>query len=125
MGDLLRRGQGHQLTTALQSVRHIRIVWGQGRVVAGDEAFLQAQDDAPLGTVRFSAYAVPKTYAEGMTAEFTLDNGAGGVTTVPGSFRPSTQTFYTDSIACALTDDITLSVAFRSPDGTRQNVGGP
>lgn len=46
MGDLLRRGQGHQLTTALQSVRHIRIVWGQGRVVAGDEAFLQAQDDA-------------------------------------------------------------------------------
>ena len=81
---------------------------------------LEAREENPRGVVVFSAYAVPKTYAEGMTAEFTLDNGAGGVTTVPGSFRPSTQTFYTDSIACALTDDISLAVAFLFPDGTRQ-----
>lgn len=83
-------------------------------------ADLQAQDDAPLGTVRFSAYAVPKTYLEGMTAEFLLDNGTGEPVTAPAEFHPSGQTFRADAISCALTDDITLSVAFRSPDGTRQ-----
>lgn len=83
-------------------------------------ADLRTQDDAPLGTVRFSAYAVPKTYVEGMTAEFLLDNGTGGVIAVPAEFLSSGQTFRADAISCALTDDITLSVAFRSPDGTRQ-----
>lgn len=72
------------------------------------------------GVVIFSAYAVPKTYEEGMTAEFVLDNGTGGVTISPGSFRASTQTFSTDSIAAPLTDDIALSVIFTLPDGTRK-----
>lgn len=37
---------------------------------------LQSRDG---GTVIFDAYAVPKTYVEGMTAEFVLDNGTGGI----------------------------------------------
>ena len=78
------------------------------------------RDGGDNGMALFSAYAVPKTYVEGMTAEFLLDNGTGGVIAVPAEFHPSGQTFRADAISCALTDDITLSVAFRSPDGTRQ-----
>lgn len=89
-----------------------------GVEIAG--ADLRTREDAPWGTVTFSAYAAPKTYADGMTAEFLLDNGAGEVIAVPAEFQPSAQTFRTDAITSALTDDITLSVAFLSPDGTRQ-----
>ena len=78
------------------------------------------RDGGDNGMALFSAYAVPKTYVEGMTAEFLLDNGTGGVIAVPAEFLSSGQTFRADAISCALTDDITLSVAFRSPDGTRQ-----
>ena len=89
-----------------------------GVEIAG--ADLRTREDAPWGTVTFSAYAAPKTYADGMTAEFLLDNGAGEVIAIPAEFQPSAQTFRADAITGALTDDITLSVAFLSPDGTRQ-----
>ena len=71
------------------------------------------------GIAVFSAYAVPKTYQAGMAAEFTIENGTGGVQTVPGQFREATQTFSADSISCRLTDDIRISVVFTGPDGTR------
>ena len=45
---------------------------------------LQSRDG---GTVIFDAYAVPKTYVEGMTAEFVLDNGTGGIAIQAGDFR--------------------------------------
>ena len=78
---------------------------------------LQSRDG---GTVIFDAYAVPKTYVEGMTAEFVLDNGTGGIAIQAGEFRRSTQAFSADSIACTLTDEIDLSITLIAPDGTRQ-----
>lgn len=78
---------------------------------------LQSRDG---GTVIFDAYAVPKTYVEGMTAEFVLDNGTGGIAIQAGDFRRSTQAFSADSIACTLTDEIDLSITLIAPDGTRQ-----
>lgn len=68
-------------------------------------------------TITFSAYAVPKTFVEGMTATFTADNGQDSpALTVPAV---ANQKFSTD-ISCALTDSIVLSVTFTSPDGTKQ-----
>ena len=78
---------------------------------------LQSRDG---GTVIFDAYAVPKTYVEGRTAEFVLDNGTGGIAIQAGDFRRSTQAFSADSIACTLTDEIDLSITLIAPDGTRQ-----
>ena len=72
------------------------------------------------GIAVFSAYAVPKTYQDGMTAEFSIENGTGGVQVVPGLLHPDRKTFYADSISSTLTDSISLSVTFISPDGTRQ-----
>ena len=72
------------------------------------------------GLAVFSAYAVPKNFQAGMTAEFQIDNGTGGVQAVPGVLRSDGQTFFADSIACRLTDEISLSVVFITPDGTRQ-----
>ncbi len=64
-----------------------------------------------------SAWAVPKTYAEGMTAEFVVDSG-GEIITIPAQLQPG-QKFMAE-IVCPLTDSITVSVVFLPPDGTRQ-----
>ena len=73
--------------------------------------------DLRENTVTFSALAVPKTYAEGMTAEFTADS-AGELITVPARLEPGQK--FTAEITCPLTDSISLSVVFLLPDGTRQ-----
>ena len=86
---------------------------------AGVELTLVSLQDGEPGTAVFSAYAVPKTYQEGTTAEFSIENGTGGVQIVPGVLHPDGKTFQADSIATRLTDDIRLSVTFISPDGTR------
>lgn len=64
-----------------------------------------------------SAWAVPKTYAEGMTAEFVVDSG-GEIITIPAQLQPGQK--FTAEIICPLTDSITVSVVFLPPDGTRQ-----
>lgn len=87
---------------------------------------LTAEYDAELNHVEFysggsnaafSAYAVPKTYTEGMSAEFLADNGL-SVTTVPCQADRNGK--FTAEISCPLTDNMTLSVTFIHPDGTRQ-----
>lgn len=70
----------------------------------------------PDNTVTFSACAVPKTFAEGMTAEFRADSGAGAEVIVPA--RAEGERFSAE-LTCALTDRISLSVVFIGPDGTR------
>ena len=67
-------------------------------------------------SVTFSAWAIPKTCTDGMTAEFIADS-AGEIVTIPAS--QSGQKF-TAEITCPLSDSITVSVVFLTPDGTRQ-----
>lgn len=65
----------------------------------------------------FSAHVVPKTYTEGMTVKFSVDNGTGGVSYVPG--EPAPDGGFTGTLACQLTDSIAVSAIFETPDGTR------
>lgn len=65
--------------------------------------------DLAANTVTFSAYAAPKTYIEGMTAVFTVDDGTSTVE-VPGQLGED-HTF-SAQLTCALTDGIGISVAF-------------
>ena len=65
--------------------------------------------DLAANTVTFSAYAAPKTYTEGMTAVFTVDDGS-GPREVPGKLGAD-RTFSAE-LTCALTDAIDLSVVF-------------
>ena len=69
--------------------------------------------DLAANTVSFTAWAVPKTYVECMTAAFLVDDGSGPVE-VPGQ-QGENQTF-SASLTCALTDGIDISVAFITGD---------
>ncbi|QNL43795.1 helix-turn-helix domain-containing protein [Oscillibacter hominis] len=66
----------------------------------------------------FSVHAVPKTYTEGMSVEFSIDNGTGGVSYIPG--EKAVNGSFTATLACPLTDSINISAVFTSADGTRQ-----
>ena len=68
------------------------------------------------GSVRFSLYAVPKSYQEGMTAAFTAESG-GEVRTAEGVLTEGQR--FSAELPYPLTDGlVTLSVAFTLPDGT-------
>lgn len=69
--------------------------------------------DIPSNTAVFSAYASPKTYTEGMTAVFVVDDGS-AVTEVPGELGVN-QTFSAE-LTCDLTNEITISVVFVTGD---------
>ncbi len=73
--------------------------------------------DVVAETARFTAYAVPKTYVEGMTAEFVLES-EGEVTTVLCTDAP--QQKFSAELTCPLTDAMRISVIFVHPDGTRE-----
>lgn len=68
--------------------------------------------------VVFNIYAVPKTYVEGMTVKFSADDGTGGIQSSMGEEGFNQR--FSATLACQLTDSITLSVVFISPDGSRQ-----
>ncbi len=76
-------------------------------------ARLELADNAAV----FSAWAVPKTYVEGMTAEFVADS-AGEIVTVPAQMQPGQK--FAAELTCPLSDNITVSIVFLLPDGTRQ-----
>ena len=65
----------------------------------------------------FSVRAVPRTYTEGMTVQFSIDNGTGGVQTVPGQSAPGGG--FTAALSCRLTDAIAISAVFTDDAGTR------
>lgn len=72
--------------------------------------------DGPKGSVRFSLYAVPKSYQEGMTAAFTAESG-GEVRTAEGTLTEGHR--FSAELPYPLTDEtVTLSVSFTLPDGT-------
>lgn len=68
--------------------------------------------------ITVSAWAVPKTWREGMTAEFLLTSN-GETTAVPGALGEGNR-FSAPAVTAALTDDISLSVVFTLPDGSRE-----
>ncbi len=68
-------------------------------------------------TAVFSAWAVPKTYVDGMTAEFVVDT-AGEIVTVPAVMEVGQK--FVAEVTCPLSDNITVSIVFVLPDGTRQ-----
>ena len=95
------------------------------------EEILKAQNDltAEYGTeisganleknqIRFSVYAVPKTYVAGMDVRFSADNHTGGINNAAGEegFKQK----FSATLATDLTDSITLSATFIYPDGTYQ-----
>jgi len=92
------------------------ILKAQNALTADYSAKLTASD---LGrnTVTFTLRAVPKTYQEGMTAVFLADSG-GGPADYPADLAPGRA--FVSEATVELTDSITLSVVFISPDGTRQ-----
>lgn len=67
--------------------------------------------------VTFSVRAVPKTYTQGMTVEFTADNGTGTVVRTAG-IRSDDGSF-TASLTCPLSDALSVSAVLIQPDGTR------
>lgn len=67
--------------------------------------------------VVFSARAVPKTYSDGMNVTFSVDNGTGGINNTQGT--PSSGGAFTGTLACRLTDSITISAVFTAADDTR------
>ena len=75
------------------------------------------QTDLRTNTATFSLRAVPKTFVEGMRAVFMANSGTGPVE-VAGEL--SEGTVFSAEITTELTDEISLSVVFLTPDGQRQ-----
>ena len=98
------------------SSRVEEILKSQNDLTADYGAEIRAAD-LKAGSVTFSMYAVPKTYVEGMSAKFSVDNGNGSnLREVPNAVNQK----FSANITCELTDTITLSVVFTYPDGTSQ-----
>ncbi len=68
--------------------------------------------------IRFSVYAVPKTYVEGMEVKFSVDNHTGGINNIRGEEGFNQK--FSATLATELTDNITLSATFIYPDGTHE-----
>lgn len=78
--------------------------------------------DLAHNNITFTLRAVPKTYTTDMSADFSVDNGNGAII-VSGASAINPQSGkqeFACQITCELTDRITTSVTFVSPDGTRQ-----
>ena len=74
--------------------------------------------DLTKNQIRFSVYAVPKTYVEGMEVKFSVDNHTGGINKASGEEGMNHK--FTATLATDLTDNITLSATFIYPDGTHE-----
>ena len=78
-----------------------------------------ASADYRANTVTIEARAVPRTYVEGMTAEFTLMSG-GETAAAPGELGENHA--FTARITGPLTDEVTVSVAFLTGDQRQTQV---
>ena len=74
--------------------------------------------DPKANTVTFRLRAVPKTYVDGMSAVFLVNSGT--VQQVEVAAQLSGGGVFSAEADAALTDEISLSVVFIEPDGTRQ-----
>ena len=70
--------------------------------------------DLAANTAAFQVYAVPKTYVPGMTALFQARSG--DELTQLEVTQPDGNNAFSGTLTCPLTDDITLSVIFRTGD---------
>ena len=77
------------------------------------------ETDCRANTVTIQARAVPRTYVEGMTAEFTVVSG-GEPVTVTGELGENHA--FTARLTVPLTDEITASVAFLNGDQRQTQV---
>ena len=73
--------------------------------------------DLRADTVRFALRSVPRTFVDGMDAVFLVNSGTG-----PAEFpaQLSAGGVFSAEVTAALTDNISLSVVFIYPDGTRR-----
>ena len=92
------------------------ILKAQNNLTAEYEADITAMD-YQAGTATLTMRAVPKTFVEGMTACFVVDNG---ISVEEFSCTLSEGMAFTAEAEVKLTDSITASVAFVTPDGVRQ-----
>lgn len=100
-------GQIHSITNRVEEV-----LKNQNTLTASyDTSLLSA--DIPANTAVFSAYAAPKTYTEGMTADFVINDGK-STAEFPGKLVEN-HTF-TAELPCELTDEISISVVFITGD---------
>ena len=111
-------GISHSVNSQINGIsnRVEEILKAQNDLTAEYGAELTATDFV-RNTVTFSAYAVPKTYVEGMEAVFVADSGDGPAE-FPAEMLPGRK--FSGEVTTEWTDSITLSVVFISPDGTRQ-----
>lgn len=77
------------------------------------------ETDCRANTVTIEARAVPRTYVEGMTAEFTVVSGGESFTT-PGKLGENHA--FTARITVPLTDEITVSAVFLNGDQRQTQV---
>ena len=73
--------------------------------------------DPKANTATFAMRAVPKTFVDGMSAVFLLSSGSGPEEVAA---QLSEGGVFSAEATTALTDNISLSVVFINPDGTRQ-----
>ena len=79
-----------------------------------------AEMDLAANTATFAAYAVPKTYVEGMAVEFLAENGEAASVPSGAAGEEGPNQRFSAAITVPLTDQITLSALLILPDGTRQ-----
>ena len=101
------------------SSRVEEILKAQNSLVADCGVELEAVDLA-ANTVTFSAYAVPKTYVEGMAVEFLAENGETASDRLGSVGEEGPNQRFSATLSIPLTDHITLSALLVPPDGTRQ-----
>ena len=73
--------------------------------------------DLAENRIHFSVHSVPKTYVDGMTVQFSVDNG---LETLIFPAHTDDHRKFSAEVACGLTDHIVLSVTFSYPDGTHE-----
>lgn len=88
--------------------------------LAADYGTELAAVDLAANTATFSVYAVPKTYVDGMTVEFIAENGEVASDRVARAGEDGSNQRFSATVSIGLTDSITLSALFITPDGTRQ-----
>ena len=96
------------------------VLQGQNALTAEQSAQI-ADTDYRANTVTIEARAVPRTYVEGMTAEFLLVSG-GETVTVPGTLGESHA--FTAQLTGPLTDEIVVSAAFLTGEQRQTQVLG-
>lgn len=95
------------------------VLKAQNDLTADHGVQLEAVDPA-ANTATFSVYAVPKTYVEGMTVEFIAENGETASDRLARAGEDGSNQRFSGTVSIGLTDRITLSALFVTPDGTRR-----